>query len=138
MKKMCKIYFGGSIRGGREDSGLYMRLVNHLRQYGEVLTEHVADAAVTKMGSSGTVSEIYEEDTSKILASDRAVFEVTTPSIGVGYEIAKTEGKKILCLYRPDADRSLSAMVSGNPNVTVRNYLRLEQALAHIDEFFAQ
>ena len=36
-----KIYFCGSIRGGREDAALYMRIIEQLRQYGTVLTEHV-------------------------------------------------------------------------------------------------
>ena len=33
-----KIYFAGAIRGGREDSALYLEIVKLLRAYGEVLT----------------------------------------------------------------------------------------------------
>jgi hypothetical protein len=36
-----KIYFCGSIRAGRQDAELYARLINQLRAYGTVLTEHV-------------------------------------------------------------------------------------------------
>ena len=36
-----KIYFCGSIRAGRQDADLYARLINQLREYGSVLTEHV-------------------------------------------------------------------------------------------------
>ena len=36
-----KIYFAGSIRGGREDASLYNSVIQHLSQYGTVLTEHV-------------------------------------------------------------------------------------------------
>lgn len=36
-----KIYFCGSIRAGRQDADLYARLIEQLRAYGTVLTEHV-------------------------------------------------------------------------------------------------
>ena len=45
-----KIYFAGSIRGGREDAQLYFRLVEILKGYGTVLTEHVADQAMLDSG----------------------------------------------------------------------------------------
>ena len=37
------------------------------------------------------------------------VAEVTQPSLGVGYELGRAVamGKKILCLYRPQPDRSM-------------------------------
>lgn len=40
------IYFCGSIRGEREDAALYRRIIDQLKEYGEVLTEHIADADV--------------------------------------------------------------------------------------------
>ena len=36
-----KIYFCGSIRGGLQDTELYIRLINILKTYGTVLTEHI-------------------------------------------------------------------------------------------------
>jgi hypothetical protein len=41
-----KIYFAGSIRGGRDDAALYLRIVEDLKAYGTVLTEHVAKGFV--------------------------------------------------------------------------------------------
>jgi hypothetical protein len=38
-----KIYFAGSIRSGRVDAALYYEIVQHLKVYGEVFTEHVGD-----------------------------------------------------------------------------------------------
>ena len=38
-----KIYFCGSIRGGRENAALYHRMIEFLKGYGPVLTEHVGD-----------------------------------------------------------------------------------------------
>ena len=40
------IYFCGSIRGGREDAALYRRIIDQLKEYGDVLTEHIADADI--------------------------------------------------------------------------------------------
>lgn len=40
------IYFCGSIRGGREDAALYRRIIAQLKEYGDVLTEHIADADI--------------------------------------------------------------------------------------------
>jgi len=34
-----KIYFAGSIRGGRDDKELYLQLIKHLAKHGQVLTE---------------------------------------------------------------------------------------------------
>ena len=36
-----KIYFAGSIRGGRDEEENYLKIIKHLAKYGDVLTEHV-------------------------------------------------------------------------------------------------
>lgn len=46
MSENRKIYFAGSIRGGRQDADLYLRIVEQLKIYGTVLTEHVASPTV--------------------------------------------------------------------------------------------
>ena len=40
------------------------------------------------------------------------------PSLGVGYEIGRAVamGKQVLCLYRPQEDKLLSAMIRGMDN----------------------
>ena len=43
-----KIYFAGSIKGGRNDAPLYMKIVQELKTYGHVFTEHVADPEIEK------------------------------------------------------------------------------------------
>ncbi|EEQ09773.1 hypothetical protein ymoll0001_32280 [Yersinia mollaretii ATCC 43969] len=37
------IYFAGSIRAGREDVVIYASLINEIKKYGKVITEHVGD-----------------------------------------------------------------------------------------------
>lgn len=36
-----KIYFAGSIRGGRGDASLYQRMIDYIKQTDTVLTEHI-------------------------------------------------------------------------------------------------
>jgi len=134
-----KIYFAGSIRGGREDRELYARLIRYIGRYGEVLTEHVGDPALGDRGEAGfTDASIYARDLSWIEGADAVVAEVTVPSIGVGYEIAKAESlhKKTLCLYREEKNKRLSAMISGNPNVRIARYGTAAEAAKKIDGFF--
>lgn len=46
MSEKHTIYFAGRITGGRRYAGLYLRIVELLRTYGNVLTEHVANPTV--------------------------------------------------------------------------------------------
>ncbi len=134
-----KIYFAGSIRGGRDDKELYLHLIQHLSRYGQVLTEHIGDGNVTELGEDGPSDEwIYNRDMDWVRQSDVVIAEVSTPSLGVGYEIGKAEdmNKKMLCLYRNQQDKRLSAMISGNSNVKIARYETLKDAINHIDGFF--
>ncbi|HEV7680801.1 MAG TPA: hypothetical protein VGO68_01665 [Pyrinomonadaceae bacterium] len=45
-----KIYFAASIRGGRDDWSTYLEIVKQLREYGEVLTEHVGNVELSAVG----------------------------------------------------------------------------------------
>lgn len=46
MSEKHTIYFAGRITGGRKYADLYLRIVEQLRTYGNVLTEHVANPTV--------------------------------------------------------------------------------------------
>jgi hypothetical protein len=83
-----KIYFAGSIRGGREDVALYFQIIEYLKTYGEVFTEHVGDTTLSELGDDGPNNKfIHDRDLKWLQASDCIVAEVTTVSMGVGYEI---------------------------------------------------
>lgn len=133
-----KIYFAGSIRGGREDAELYMQIIEHLKQFGEVLTEHIGDPALTILGDDGPSDQyIHDRDFEWLQASDILVAEVTTVSMGVGYEIGRAveSGKPALCLFRPSSGKNLSAMIAGSPGVKLMNYHILSEAKKAIEEF---
>lgn len=128
------IYFAGSIRGGRADRARYAEIIAQLGVYGRVLTEHVGDAQLDVAGEQVKDRAIYERDMAWLKAAQAVVAEVTTPSLGVGYEIGKaTEwGKPVLCLFRPSAGRALSAMIAGSSAVVVRAY----ESAAELPEIF--
>ena len=132
-----RIYFAGAIRGGRGDAPLYAEIVSVLRQYGEVLTEHIGDVALTSAGESNSDTEIHDRDLAWLREADVLVAEVTTPSLGVGYEIGKaTEwGTPVLCLFRPGKGLVLSALIAASKNVTVRTYERTAELTVIFDQF---
>jgi hypothetical protein len=134
-----KIYFAGAIRGGREDVVLYLELVELLQAYGTVLTEHIADEHLTSLGESMDDRAIHDRDLAWLKQADCLVAEVTTPSLGVGFEIGKaTEwGLRVLCLFRPNSGRALSALIAGSDRVTVREYQDAGQVKQIFFEFFA-
>ncbi len=133
-----KIYFAGSIRGGRQDKELYEELIGYCRQYGEVLTEHIGDKTLSALGEDGPSDVyIYRRDMEWLRAADIVVAEVTQPSLGVGYEIGWAENRKpVLCLYRVQPGARPSAMLSGNENIHFETYRRSDEAKKKIDGFF--
>lgn len=135
-RSMKKIYFAGSIRGGRDDHQLYGVIIDMLKKYGTVLTEHVGDKKLTPMGEDSEAKYLYNRDVTWVCEADIIVAEVTQPSLGVGYEIgyAEAQGKKIICLYRPQEGRRLSAMLLGNTHVTVHEY----NDVSELESFFGQ
>ncbi|MCB2180889.1 MAG: nucleoside 2-deoxyribosyltransferase [Desulfobulbaceae bacterium] len=137
---MLKIYFAGAIRGGRDDATLYTQMISHLQKYGEVLTTHVGDPDLLRQEKSMTEQEIYGRDMQWMEDADLLIAEVTTPSLGVGYEIAmaRTMGKDIFCLYRKAEGKELSAMIAGNPHLKVFNYGDEEQARQCFEQIFSE
>ena len=132
-----RIYFAGSIRGGREDADLYLALIKYLKKYGIVVTEHVGDLKITEEGEDSDPKYIYDRDIDLLLSSNIVIAEVTTPSHGVGYELrlAVEHKKRVLCLYRYKPDKSLSALIQGNPSLHVCQYTTPDEAYDIIDGF---
>lgn len=130
---ILKIYFAGSIRAGRDDVQIYAEIITILKSHGHVLTEHVGCERISSDGEMFDDKHIYKRDIEWIKECDFIVAEVTNPSIGVGFEIGYSQSlnKPILCMYREVQGKHLSAMISGNPFITIRKYTigSLEQIL---------
>lgn len=121
---MVKVYFACSIMGGG-DTSQYLAIIQALKASGaDVISEVFAHDAINLGGSPLPAEEIYQRDIDMINEADIVVAELSNPSLGVGYELgyAQATNKPILGLYNTDAPKKLSAMISGNPYITVANY----------------
>ena len=133
-----KIYFAGSIRGGRDDAAVYEAMIAFLRSFGEVLTEHVGDLDLSETGDDGPDDRfIYDRDMAWLSVCDVVVAEVTTPSLGVGYELGRAiaMNKPVLCLYRPQPGRTLSALIAGCPDLITIMYQGMKEAQSYMASF---
>ena len=136
-----KIYFAGAIRGGRDETDIYNNIITYLSSKAEVLTEHVRSSELTTIGETiRSDGEIFLRDMEWLQSADLVIAEVTTPSLGVGYELGIAEKLKIpaLCLYRPIKGKRLSAMISGNEKFNCQAYQTLDDAKVHINKFLKQ
>ena len=133
-----KIYFAGSIRGGRDDAKLYEKIINHIGNHGIVLTEHIGNKNISNQGERKIIDkDIYARDMHWLASAEIMIAEVSTPSLGVGYElgIANELNKPTLCLYQKNRKIRLSAMISGNDALDCRYYDNLSDAMSIIDDF---
>ncbi len=133
-----KIYFAGSIRAGREDAAIYGAIISRLQSLGEVLTEHVGYISLSQAGEDGADDRsIYDRDMAWLESCDCIVAEVTTPSLGVGYELAWAVAikKPALCLYRMIPGRRISAMIAGSPGIQTASYASLEEFENIVEDF---
>lgn len=130
------IYFAGSVAGGRQDVPVYAALISRLQQHGRVLTEHLGNPHLSGGGDGD--HRIFCRDLRWLWEAHVVVAEVSTPSLGVGYELATAQrlDKPVLCLYRPAACHRLSSMIRGNPHFTIRGYSEIAEADDWIDAFF--
>lgn len=130
-----KIYFAGSIRGGRIDAELYGRIIIYMQKSAVVLTEHIGSPHLNLMEQGKRDRDIYDQDMGWLRESDVLIGECTCPSLGVGYELAYAEkiGKPCHIFY----DRTktqLSAMLTGNPYFHIHPYENESEIYPLIDE----
>ena len=132
-----KIYFAGSIRGGRKDAELYRKVIATLKEKHQVLTEHVGDLSLSVVEDKGDKA-IYEQDTAWLRECDVVVAECTQVSLGVGYELAYAEAhnKEVHIFYRPN-ETQLSAMLSGNVYFKIHCYNSEDELLELVKKLWA-
>ena len=75
-----RIYFAGSIRGGRVDANLYQRIIAYINKTDIGLTEHIgmADISLKAQGKTNDY-EIYKQDTDWLKSSDLVIAEGICP-----------------------------------------------------------
>jgi 2'-deoxynucleoside 5'-phosphate N-hydrolase len=132
------IYFSCSITGGRNDQKKYQDIVSTLQAAGHTVpTAILADPNILDYEAATSAAEVYERDIEWLDECDAVVAEVSTPSHGVGYEIAYAleKGKPVICGYQ--AGKRVSKMLTGNTHsqINVLAYDKVEEFVAEIYEF---
>ena len=130
-----KVYFAGSIRGGRVDAALYRRIIAYIQRTDTVLTEHVGrpELNVLERGRDRD-GEIYDQDTAWLRESEVLIGECTCPSLGVGYELAYAEKLGKPCyLFYDRRKTQLSAMLTGDPYFRIYPYEDPEEIFPVLD-----
>ena len=132
------VYFACSITGGRQDEEVYRVIVDALLKDGhDVPTAHLALSEVIYLEKIVDPVEVYSRDIKWIFNCDALIADVSTPSHGVGYEVAYalSLGKPVLCCHAEGLE--ISKMISGNTNerLKVAAYESPEDAVLNIREF---
>lgn len=133
-----KIYFACSITGGRDDEAVYQAIVDVLHADGhEVPTAHLAKPDVISLEQIVDPGEVYTRDVAWINDSDAVIAEVSTPSHGVGYEIAYSLGisKPVLCCYKHGVKVSKMILGNNDPNLSVQAYKDINEAIQVVRTF---
>ena len=88
------------------------------------------------MEANRPFEEIYQRDINWIKECDIVVAEVSTPSLGVGYEISYAEHleKKIVCLC--DETVRVSAMIGGNNKLELIRYKDDDDLILKLEKIF--
>ena len=136
-----KVYFSCSITGGRNEEKVYQAMVAAMLATGhEVPTAHLSAAEVIELEKIAEPVEIYTRDMRWLEECDVVVAEVSTPSHGVGYEVAVglSLQKPVLCCYQ--RGKRISKIITGNtnPTLTVVEYNDQEEAVQAVLQFLDQ
>ena len=134
------IYFACSITGGRQDEIAFQSIVDTLISAGHIVpTAHLALPDVIQQEGIVAPQEVYTRDTNWINGCQALVAEVSTPSHGVGYEIAYAlhMGKPVLCCYRQGIRVSKMILGNPNPNLHLRTYRDPADLFPILHEFLA-
>lgn len=131
-----KIYFCGSVTGGREFQQNYGELIEFLKTKGTVLTEHLGNKELSDQGEELPAQTVFERDMKWLEEADIVIAEVSVPSLGIGYEIAAAEKqeKKIVALYSNKAPKKLSRIISGNRKIKMVFYEKIEEAKKELEK----
>jgi len=135
------VYFGCSITGGRNEESIYQLIVKTLHTDGhQVPTAHLSQPDVVELEKVVDPGEVFSRDIQWINDCQAMIAEVSTPSHGVGYEIAYALSiqKPLLCLHRSGI--KVSKMITGNniPLLQVVEYQSPDELPVYIRDFLAQ
>lgn len=121
------VYFACAITGGRrhQPAPAGAAIVDALQDHGHtVLTAHLTHPDLLRNEARLDPRSVFQRDMAWLAAAQAVIAEVSTPSHGVGYEIAQAlhAGKPVLCLYRAGARVSKILLGNDQPGLTICAY----------------
>lgn len=136
-----QIYFSCSITGGRNEEQTYQKIVQVLEAGGHfVPTAHLSTPQVMLLEETVDPVQTFERDMKWLREADAVVAEVSTPSHGVGYEIATALQlrKPVFCCYHKH--KRISKIITGNtsPGLVLAPYTSDEEIAMLLNNFLAK
>lgn len=135
------IYFSCSITGGRNEERTYQKIVQTLEEEGHfVPTAHLSTSQVMELENIVDPVDTYLRDMKWLHEADAVVAEASTPSHGVGYELATALNlnKPVFCAYH--REKRISKIITGNtsPTLLLAPYSSDEEVISLLRQFLAQ
>jgi len=135
------IYFSCSITGGRDEEKTYQKLVQTLEENGHLVpTAHLSTPQVVELEEVIDPVETFIRDMKWLREADAIVAEVSTPSHGVGYEIATALNlsKPVFCCFQ--RQKRVSKIITGNtsPTLVLAPYTSDEEAVGLLKQFLTR
>lgn len=128
------IYYGAAVRGA---GGVAMAdQIDMLSALGEVVTEHLA--APHTMDAAGDDAAVHAHDQALLARAHVMIADVTVPSTGTGYMIARAAARGVPVLAVHAAGARVSAMIAGAPDLEVAAYTGLAELAAAARAFLAR
>jgi len=125
--------------GGRENLPVYQHIVARLQAAGHEVPLPTWPTRRSFHTSRGSRPKRYISATWLDGPKRRSVAEVSTPSLGVGYEVCYAVHRVLptLCLYRRGV--SVSKLITGNsaPRLQLAVYSDWDELDAHLDAFLS-
>lgn len=132
-----KIYFGFTVAGDRSSIDTARRVVQLLEERGhEVLTRHLVDDNAREADRAIGAQDVFRRDMAWLAECDVFIAEVSGSSFGLGFEAGYLLGathKKVMLLYRREAEAKVSLLISGNTHANCR--LLAYQSVEEVEDF---
>lgn len=134
-----RVYLAAAMTNASRDVGAIEALLETIESCGhQVPTRHVADPLGREVEGAVADVDIARRDLDWVAGCDALVAEVSTPSHGVGVEVAAAllHGLPVLLVHRTGAQ--VSRLLLGLAGIEVAAYAQTAEAAAAVREFLAR
>lgn len=131
---MANIYFAAALSANNYETTAYQNIIKELNKYWEL-----TNAENYNNSEAVTSEEVYDRMEQQLTKSTIVIAEVSTPSHGVGREIAYAQFEKkipVLCLYQ--ADKIPSPILEWNVDIDVFPYETLDDIKKILKTYFTK